>query len=434
MEAVAAPPPSWRSYGYAGYALILFTFGILGGGACVVRIDSALVAPATVTVESNRTVVAHLEGGIIDDVLVHEGDRVVTGQRLFRLSDVGARANVTLLESQLAADLSLEARLTAERDQTPGIAWPAELAALPVQAQVAQAMNDQAAQFRDRRRSLDGQAAILRNRISQLRLEIQGMGIEKDSTGTQLGFIKTELTGVTDLFKQKLVEVARLLALQREQAKLEGTVGRLITDQARSERAVAETELQIQQLQQHFQEQVSTELTDTRRQIGDVRDKLAIAQDILTRIYIVAPVAGSVQALRVGGGGQVIRQGEPLLEIVPDHDRLQINAQFQPTDVSDLRRGQTAEVRFPAFPSRGTPLILGRVESVSGDRLVDEVTHLPYFLGIISVDPANLPPEFANRLRPGMPAEVVVPTGERTVMSYLTQPLSRGLRRTFVEK
>jgi HlyD family secretion protein len=433
MDAVAAPP-SWRSYGIAGYALILLTFGVLGGGACVVRIDSALVAPATVTVESNRTVVAHLEGGIIDDVLVHEGDRVTSGQALFRLSDVAPRANMTLLEGQLAAGLALEARLEAERDQTPEIVWPAELATLPVQAKVAQAMNDQQAQFRDRRASLDGQAAILRARISQLRLEIQGMGIEKDSTGTQLGFIKTELTGVSDLFKQKLVELARLLALQREQARLEGTVGRLITDQARSERAIAETDLQIQQLQQHFQEQVATSLTDTRRQIGEVREKLAIARDVLARIYITAPIAGSVQALRVGGGGQVIRQGEPLLEIVPAHDRLQINAQFQPADVSDLRPGQTAEVRFPAFPARGTPLILGRVESVSGDRLVDDVTHLPYFLGIISVDPATLPAEFASHLRPGMPAEVVVPTGERTVMSYLTDPLSRGLRRTFVER
>jgi HlyD family secretion protein len=431
---VASAPPSWRSYSYAGYAVILFTFGVLGGGACVVRIDSAVIAPATVTVESNRTVVAHLEGGIIAEVLVHEGDKVIGGQSLFRLSDIAPRANMTLLQGQLAAGLALEARLAAERDQVPNIVWPTELTTLPVQAQIAQAMSDQAAQFRDRRLSLDGQAAILRARISQLRLEIEGMGIEKDSTGTQLGFIRTELVGVTTLFKQKLVPVARLLALQREQARLEGTVGHLITDQARSERAVAETDLQIQQLQEHFQEQVATALTDTRRQIGEVREKLAIAQDILERIYIIAPVAGSVQALRVGGGGQVIRQGEPLLEIVPDHDRLQINAHFQPSDISDLRPGQTAEVRFPAFPSRGTPLILGRVESLSGDSLVDDVTHLPYFLGIISVDPASLPSKFASHLRPGMPAEVVVPTGERTVMSYLTDPLSRGLRRTFVEQ
>ena len=357
IDTVAASP-SWRSYGYAGYALILFTFGILGGGACVMRIDSAIIAPATVTVESNRTVVAHLEGGIIDEVLVREGDKVTRGQRLFRLSDVAPRANMTLLQGQLAAGLALDARLTAERDQAPNIVWPTELASLPVHAQAAQAMSDQMAQFHGRRLSLDGQAAILRARISQLHLERDGMGIEKDSTETQLGFIRTELGGVTELYKQKLVQIARLLSLKREQARLEGTVGRLITDQARSERAIAETDLQIQQLQEHFQEQVATALTDTRRQIGEVREKLAITRDVLERIYITAPVAGSVQALRVGGGGQVVRQGEPLLEMVPDHDRLQINAQFQPADVSDLRPGQTAEVRFPSFSSRGTQLIL----------------------------------------------------------------------------
>ena len=427
-------PPSWRPYGIAGYALILFTFGVLGGGACVVRINSAIIAPATVTVASNRKVVAHLEGGIIDQVLVREGDKVTGGQPLFRLSDVSARANAMLLQGQLIADLALEARLVAERDQTSDITWPKDLTELPDQAQVLRIKNDQTAQFLGRRRSMDGQTAILRNRITQLQLEIEGMGIEKDSTRAQLGFIRTELTGVTELFEQKLVQITRLLSLRREQARLDGSIGRLITDQAKSERGIVETNLQIQQLQEHFQEQVATTLAETRRRIGDVREKLAIAHDILERVYITAPIAGSVQALRVGGGGQVIRQGEPLLEIVPDHDRLQINAQIQPTDIADLQPGQSAEVRFPAFPARETPLILGHLQSISGDRLVDDITHLPYFLGIVVIDQTNLPPALAGQLRPGMPAEVVVPTGERTVMSYITDPLSRGLRHAFIQK
>ena len=362
----------------------------------------------------------------------------------------------------------------AERDRADRIAWPAELLALrtgatpdgetsdeqtrSAQAAVAQAMADQTAQFQDRRQSLLSQSDILTARITQLRLEIEGTTIEKTSTTAQLGYIRTELAGVTELLQQKLVQVSRVLALERERARLEGVIGRLITDQAKTERAIAETDLQIHQLQEHFQEEVASSLVDTRRRLGDVRQKLAVADDVLRRVFVTAPLAGSVQGLRVAGPGQVIRPGEALLEIVPTHDRLQIDAHFQPANTADLRPGQQAEVRFPAFPARVTPVIMGRLESISHDRLIDETTHEPYFLGIVSIDPTNdrtgdpaheragessgdsgseptgLPPALAAQLRAGMPAEVVVPTGERTVMSYLTEPLSNAMRRTFVEK
>jgi HlyD family secretion protein len=433
-----APAASWRGYALAGYAVIALTFGVLGGGACFVRIDRAVVAPATVTVASNRKVVAHLEGGIIAEVLVHEGDRVVAGQRLFRLADVQARANADLLDGQLGAARALEARLVAERDHAEVIAWSPELLAMrdnPSTGRlVAQAMTDQAAQFQDRRRSLAGQANILRARITQMRLEIDGMKIERTATETQLGYIRTELVGVKQLLDEKLVQLTRVLALQREGARLEGVIGQLVTDAARTERAIGEADLQITQLQEHFQEDVATALADTRRQLGELREKRAVADDVLARVYVTAPIGGAVQAVRVGGAGQVIRPGEPLLEIVPTRDRLQIEAQFRPTDIADLKTGQQAEIRLPAFPARGLPLLLGRIESISQDRLIDEATHQPYFLGIVAVDEAALPPAVAAGLRAGMPAEVVVPTGERSVMSFLTDPLVNAMRRTMIEK
>lgn len=176
------------------------------------------------------------------------------------------------------------------------------------------------------------------------------------------------------------------MALQRERARLEGTIGRLIADAAKAGRNIAEIRLDIDQLREKFREEDARALTEVRQRIGETREKLTVADDVLRRSYIAAPIAGSVQGLRVGGSGQVIRQGEPLLDIVPTDYRLQISAQFDPNDIADLRPGQQVEIRFPAFYARTTPLLLGRLESVSRDRLVEEGTGQPYFLGLITTE------------------------------------------------
>lgn len=426
--------PSWRPYSIAGYIIIFLVFVGLGGGATLVQINSAVIGSGNVTPVSNRKVVQHLEGGIIEQVLVREGEHVVAGQPLFRLSDVSARANRTVLQEQLTAEVSTEARLIAERDNAPEITWPEDLLALPDLGRTKRLIADQTTQFYNRRTALRGQEEILRTRIAQTRLEIEGMRRESEATASQLAYIKTELTGVKYLLVHKLVELPRVLALQRDQARLQGQEGRLLTEQARSAQSIAETELQIQQLTEQFQKEVSAALVDTRNHITEVREKLRIAQDVLARLIIVAPVGGEVQDVRVTGPGQVIRAAEPLLELVPTQDRLQVNAKFRPADIADLRPGLEAEVRFPAFPSRGIPIILGRVESVSGDRLVDGRDHTEYFLVIVSVEERALPATLRGRLRPGMPADVIVPTGERTIISYLTDPFFNALRHTFVER
>jgi HlyD family secretion protein len=432
--AAAAEPPSWRLYAWLGYALIGLTFGGLGGIACFARIDSAVVAPAVVTVESLRKTVQHLEGGIIAEVLVHEGEAVRQGQNLFRLSDVQPHASVELLRAQLIADLALQERLQAERALVETVPWPGVLAPFLPGEPASQAIADQSAQFQERRRSLRGQEDILEARIAQLQTEIEGIRIEHTATETQLGYIRTELAGVLELYAQKLVQLPRVMALQRERARLEGTIGRLIADAAKAGRNIAEIRLDIDQLREKFREEDARALTEVRQRIGETREKLTVADDVLRRSYIAAPIAGSVQGLRVGGSGQVIRQGEPLLDIVPTDYRLQISARFDPNDIADLRPGQQVEIRFPAFYARTTPLLLGRLESVSRDRLVEEGTGQPYFLGLITTEQLDIPPDLRGRIRAGMPAEVVVPLGERTIISYLVSPLSQSLRRTFIEK
>ena len=422
----------WRGYSLGGYLLIGFVIAGFGGGASFIRIDSALVAPATIAVASSREIVGHLEGGIISAVLAHEGDTVTDGQLLFRLDDTAARSNYDVLQSQLFADLALTSRLEAEWHHDAAITWSPELANLP--PSYGNLKSDESRAFADRRRSLDGQLAIHAAHIAQTELEIIGMRQEEASSARQLALVRQELTGVDALLSQQLVQITRMLTLRREEARLEGVISRSATDQLRSTQAIAETRLDMVHVSDQFREDVSASLGKARQRIEETRSKLAVTRDVLMRTEVRAPIAGSIQAVRVGGVGQVIRQGEPLLELVPAHDRLRIDAQVQPNEIGDLQPGQQAEVRFPAFPSRDLPVMLGRVESVSGDRLLDDATHRPYYLALISVDPAELAPTISARLRPGMPAEVVVPQGERTMMSFLVDPLVMALRHTFVER
>ena len=406
----------------------------MGVLSAVIQIDSAVVAPATVAVESNRKVVSHLEGGIIDEVFIHEGDTVKAGQKLFRINDVAAQANAQLLQGELAAAEALAARLTAERDRADHIDWPTELTSHSDDKRTAQLIADQSAVFESRRRSLTGQAAVLNERIAQTRIEIDGLRIARAADVAQLGFIDTELVGVRELFGKQLVQQSRLLALQRERARLDGEIGHLISEAARSERNIAETRLQIDQLERPFQEEVATSLGRARQQDAEMRAKLTVARDMQTRTLVLAPFAGSAQGLRVGGAGQVVKPGEPLVEIVPDHDQLLIHVQFQPTDIATLRPRQEVEIRLIGITTRATPLILGHIESLSGDHLFDETTHQPYFLGIVSVDPDQLPPDLKPWLRAGIPAEIVAATGERSILDYFTRPFLQSLSKTFIEK
>jgi HlyD family secretion protein len=295
-------------------------------------------------------------------------------------------------------------------------------------------MQDQTAQFTSRQAARQGQTAILVQRGEQLRQEIRGFEVERRATEQQLVLIRRELSALQDLLRSRLVPVNRVMALEREQARLEGLVGRLLSDAAKAEQAISETQLQIAQLHQRFHEETAAALIETRQKIDDLRERIAVASDVLSRVEIRAPRAGTVLGLRVFGVGQVIRSGEALMEIVPFDDQLVVHAQFAPSDIANLQPGQEVEIRFPAFQARTTPLVLGRLERLSQDRLTDSATGQPYFLGTVSVDKLALPLSLEARLRAGMPAEIFVATGERTALSYLISPLTTSLRRAFTEE
>ena len=424
----------WRPVAFAGYTLIAMTFGVAGVWAAVAKLDKAVIATGFVETETNRKTVQHLEGGIVRQILIKEGDHVTEGQVLFRLEQVQAEANNESLSNQLDSALALEARLVAERDGARKISWPKEFTDRLIEPTLSHTLDDQIHQFEERRGSLEGQKNVIESRIVQLHKEIDGISIEKTSTESQTTYINQELVGLRELAGKNLVPVTRVYAMERERTRLEGSVGRAVADMAKAESSIDEMNIQIQELTQKFQEEVASSLLDARQKIADLRERLSVSQDVVNRLAITAPRAGMVQNLKVFTIGQVLRGGEPLLDIVPDNDALVVHAEFSTTDIDNVFAGMTSEVRFPAFHSRTIPVMLGKIESISHDRLLDESTHQYYYLGLVSLNRADIPDEYRSRVRAGMPAEIIVSSGERTVLNYLVGPLSSSLRKTFREQ
>ena len=274
----------------------------------------------------------------------------------------------------------------------------------------------------------------MKSRIRQFGTQIDGITDEKTSTEQQLGFINSELIDLRELLASNLVQKTRVLALERERARLEGVIGRAIADIAKAQNDIGEAHLQIEQLHKKFSEDVNDQILQVRQKIAELREKTTISQDVLQRIQIRASRSGTIQNLRVTTVGGVVRTGEPLAELVPDEDNLVVNAEVSPTDADAIDAGMEAEVRFSAFHGYTLPLILGRVESVSRDRIMDEQTKQPFFLARVVVEQKEIPAIIRDRIKAGMPVEVMVPTGERTVMNYLIRPLRNRASSAFREK
>jgi HlyD family secretion protein len=421
----------WHRPALTGLLVIFLAFGVLGGWAAIAEISGAVMAPGYVSIETNSKTIQHLEGGIISEILVKEGQKVEQGQTLLRLSDIQAKASLDTIKDQFIAERVLEARLLAERDELPNIHLPDDVKAVAAESVVQRAIADQTVQFEDRRRAQQSLIGILDARIDGLNNEIRGLEIEQESTTKQVGYINQELVGLRQLLTKQLVPLDRVLSMERERTRLEGAIGQTIAEQAKARNSIGEARMQIQQTQRKFQEDTAAAISDVRQKIADLSQRQKVAQDVMNRLEVRAPVPGTVQALKIYSIGQVIRPGEGLMEIVPDDEQFVVRAQISPNDIASVHLNLKTEVRFSSFHSRSIPVILGKLSSVSQDRLVDDATHQPYYLGLVSVDKLDVPEELRARLRAGMPAEVIISSGKRTVLNYLIAPLVESLHKSF---
>lgn len=424
---------SIRRYTIAGVAVVAFlTLGV-GVWATTVEIAGALIAPGTIVVESNIKKVQHPTGGVVGELRVKDGDRVKAGDLLVRLDDTITRANLAIVTKTLTELTARKARLSAERDGSERITFPDDLLKQAGEPDVAQAMAAEVRLFDLRRSARSGQKSQLRERINQANEEIVGFASQKAAKDKEIAFIENELTGVRELYQKNLVPITRLSQLEREATRLGGERGQLVAATAQARGKIAELQLQIIQVDQDLSSEVAKEMREIDARIGEFIERKVSALDQLKRTDIRAPQDGTVFQSTVHTIGGVIPAGEPIMMIVPDSDRLTVEAKVNPQDIDKVQVGQSAALRFSAFNVRTTPEIFGTVSQVSADITTDQRTNQSYYTIRIAMPPDHVARLGNVKLVPGMPVEAFVKTGDRTVMSYLMKPLSDQINRAFRE-
>jgi len=417
-----------------GLRVLLVALVLGGGWMALMPLAGAVVVPGNLVVQSNVKTIQHPTGGVVAEVPVHNGSRVNIGDLLLRLDATQAQASLQMVSKQLDESRARIARLIAERDGLPLPEIPAEMAARLNESAVKNLLASEETQFKARANARYSQKDLLQSRVAQLGEEIAGLDSQVASKGKQLELIAGELTGVQDLYDKRLVPLTRLTTLQRETARIEGERGQLISAIAETKAKVGEAQLQIVKLDQDFRTDVVKELGETQGKAAELEQRGVAARDIIDRIELRAPTSGIIHQLAAHTIGGVIRAGDAIMEVVPDSDDLQIEARLQPNDIDQVQVGQKALIRFSAFNQRVTPQLVGLVSYVSADVSHDQQSNAAYFTVRMT-----LPDEERRRLAglqlvSGMPAEVFMQTGSRTMMSYLLKPLTDQFNRAFVER
>jgi len=408
--------------------------GGLGGWAATTEIAGAVVAPGMLVVDSFVKKVQHPTGGVVGELRVRDGDVVQAGQIVMRLDETVTKANLAVVDKSLVDLGARQGRLEAERDGAMRITFEASLREGALSGpEAAKVMAGETRLFELRRDARAGQKAQLKERAGQLREEILGLTGQIAGKRRETELINRELEGVRELWRKNLIPLQRVTALERDAARLEGEYGQLVASVAQAKGKISETELQVIQVDQNLRSEVAKELSEVQGKIAELVEKRVTAEDQLKRIDVRAPQDGMVHQLSVHTIGGVVSPGEPIMLVVPRSDTLVIEAKVPPKDIDQVQLGQKAMLRLTAFNQRSTPEIAGKVSLVAADQITDEKTGTSYFKVHVTPGSEDLARLKDVKLVPGMPAEVFIQTGERTVLSYLTKPLNDQVRRAFRE-
>ncbi|MBY4676793.1 HlyD family type I secretion periplasmic adaptor subunit [Marinobacterium arenosum] len=414
-----------------GFTILFLVFGVFGSWAALAPLDSAALAPGVVTVKNYRKTVQHLEGGIVKEILVRDGVQVQAGDLLLVLDDTQARAEQEILRGQHMAAKALEARLIAERDGLETVAYPDLL--LVDDARAREAMENENQQFNARKQQREGEIEVLEQRVGQLETQSRGLDALIRSKRQLVASYDEEIGDNKALLSQGYVDKQRLRDGERRKATLIGEIAEHQSSQAGIKVKIGETRLQILQLNKEFRSEVVNQLTETQTRVFDLQERIAAISDRVRRSEVTAPVAGMVLGMEIHTVGGVISPGRPILDIVPDNEELIVEAQVSPNDIDRVAPGLTADIRFSAFKSATTPVIEGRLLNLSADRLVNEETGMPYYLARVEVTEEGRQLLGDLKLVPGMPAEVLINTGARTLLEYLVQPATNAFARSMIE-
>ncbi len=409
--------------------------GGFGTWAVLIEISGAIIASGRIEVDQNRQVVQHLDGGVIDDILIEEGDNVESGQLLVRLDDSEIRSSLAIAESQLFELMARRARLEAERDEHAVITFaPLLLQAAQESGDVANMVEGQERLLTARGISISQEIDQLRQQIDQIGDQIDGIMAQKSALAEQLELIQEERADQQTLLDRGLAQTARVLALRREAARMSGTLGELNGNHAQAQRRVSEIEIQILRLQSQRREEAITQLRDIQSRELELREQRQALLERLKRLGIAAPVSGVVYDMRVFALKSVIRPAEPILYIIPQNRPLVISAQVEPIHIDKLSIGQDVTLRFSALDQIRTPELIGQVKLISADALQDENTRQHYFRVevVLSEGEQDRLPQ-GTALVPGMPVEMFIRTADRTPISYFLKPVTDYFIKAFRE-
>ncbi len=432
MQSVLKRARLWP-YMLLGFFVVAGLFGGFAAWTVLAKLDGAIIAGAEFAVESKRKTLQHLEGGIVQDILVREGDRVQAGQVLLRLDNTLDKASLSIIDNDLQERLAQRDRLTAELQDLREVRFSSPASTAHDGSKLQKIRNGQRQLYAARLKSRNSEARLRRQRILRLGEEINGLGRQHQSNDKQIDLVDTELQGLRKLEKQALVPKRRLLALEREAERIRGQSEALKVSISRSRSLIDEVRLEGIRAKRLFNEQVTTELRLVEPMIAKLLEQKVAANKKLSLVEVRAPSDGFVVDLKAHTVGGVISPGVAIMDIVPTDEQLILEARVSPVDIDKVKAGQQARIQLTAFDQSVTPEAIGEVVSISADNLKDARSGEVYYLARLKLT-VEQPGEIRKlSLMPGMPATVYVQTGSRTPLSYLLEPFTNRLPRVFAE-
>lgn len=425
-------PPIKSNVIFGATSLMLF-LGLFLAWGFLFRLDSAALATGKIITDSYTKKIQHLEGGIIHKIHIKDGAEVKKGDLLIELDSTQSESQVGILQSRYIESLVRVARLESERDElghivVPNVEKKYNVILNPI-------LKDQTRLFQSRRSAYASNMKILEQRIEQLNDQVQSYEAQVASSDEQIQYLEEEIQAYQDLKKKEYVDRPRMLALQREKARLLGEKGENLGLIASTKQKIGETETQMINLKDERQKEILEELNKAQLNLTDTLEKLTAAEDILKRSKIYSPVAGTVVGLTAHTIGGVVSPGEVIMDVVPKNDNLVIEARVNPIDIDMIHKGLTANVHLTAYKMRSTPSVKGFVEHVSADVFKDEREGTMYYKAIVRIDDAELAKlDQEIILIPGMPVDVAIIVDKRSAMQYFIGPITASFKRAFKEQ
>lgn len=415
-----------------GIATVVIALGAFVSWAALVPLSQGVVGQGILVSDSKRKTIQHLEGGIIKSIQVRDGSLVEENQVLLELDPMQPRAQYELVRTRYMTSLAVLNRLNSERDGLGAIRFSPEFMSSN-ETNLKTIVRTQEKLFADRKHQFQGQILLLQQRAKQLKEQVDGLSFELDAKEKEWALMGDELLRIEELQKKRLVDLPRVLSLQREQARVSGEIGRTKADIAAAKVAIGEARMEIIQLEKTRNQDISEQLETIQEQVHELERQVQASKDVLDRTIIRAPENGKVFGLNIYTVGGVIPPGTPIMQIVPANDRLIIEAKIRTNQIDEVRKGMPVRVRFSAFRQRTTPMVEGVVEEISADAVSDERMAQSYYVVKVGVSDVEMVKLQGLEIVPGMPAEVLIKGGDRTAMEYLFDPLTVMLQRSLRE-